>query len=125
MAVPIVTIWIAVDRATMANGCMQAIPCSHLHGLEDRKDPTRFWLTEDELDTSDAVHLELKPGGALVFHSRLLHGSGPNTTDHYRRSMICRYCDVSNLTDRQKEVFDQYGVVLEDAETPAIFHPVT
>ena len=63
--------------------------------------------------------------GALVFHSRLLHGSGPNTTDHYRRSMICRYCDVSNLTDRQKEVFDQYGVVLEDAEAPAIFRPVT
>ena len=124
MAVPIATIWIAVDQATEANGCMQVVPGSHLEGIVARGDEKRFWLTDDEVDTSSAVSAILDPGSALVFHSRLLHGSGPNTTEQPRRSMICRYADVSALTDRQQSIFDQYGVVLDDASVPEIFHPV-
>ncbi len=124
MAVPVVTIWIAVDRATEANGCMQVIPGSHLKGVVERK-THRFFLADDEVDTSGAVHAELEPGGALLFHSRLLHGSGPNRTDKSRRSMICRYCDVSNLTDVQRSAFPEFGVVLDDPKAPAIFQPLT
>lgn len=124
MAIPIATIWISVDRATQANGCMQVIPKSHLSGIVERKDERRFWLTDDEVDTSAAVHAELEAGGALIFHSRLLHGSGPNQTDHCRRSMICRYGDVSTLSEHQKSVFDQYGVVLDGPAMHEIFQPV-
>lgn len=90
------TCWIALDDATVANGCMHVIPQSHKWDLR---------YTRDEVDTADPDWLLKHPGiprgadltpvpcvvkaGHCHFHHCLtFHGSFGNKTDNTRRSYI-------------------------------------
>jgi phytanoyl-CoA hydroxylase len=115
------TIWLALDPATKANGCMQVIPGSHNLGEIQRRNPKQAWFDDDEIDTSNTVHAELAPGDALLFHSRVLHGSDRNETDMPRRSFIFRYIDVSDLPEAHWPLVHKHGVVLDRADAPMIF----
>lgn len=91
---PIVTIWTALDEATVANGCMQLIPGSHRYGiLNDHhflppEQQARYARSEDSL------FLEAEAGEAILLHNYLLHRSGVNTTDHPRRAFSTCYMDA-------------------------------
>jgi ectoine hydroxylase-related dioxygenase (phytanoyl-CoA dioxygenase family) len=50
-----------------------------------------FQVDEDRLDLSREVSVPLASGGALVFHSLLLHATAPNESDRPRRAMITSY----------------------------------
>ena len=115
------TIWLALDPATKANGCMQVVPGSHKLGEIKRRNPKQAWFDDDEIDTSHTVHAELAPGDALVFHSRVLHGSDRNETDTPRRSFIFRYIDVSALPADHWPLVRKHGVMLDNDNAPAIF----
>ncbi len=115
------TIWLALDPATKANGCMQVVPGSHKLGEIKRRNPKQAWFDDDEIDTSNTVHAELAPGDALVFHSRILHGSDRNETDVPRRSFIFRYVDVADLPDAQWPMIEKHGVQLAGDDVPMIF----
>jgi phytanoyl-CoA hydroxylase len=72
-------VWIALDDATIENGCLCVIPGSHhsgvLHPVREQNDP-RFDCTQEAYGfgyrEEDAVPVEL-PAGALVFDGYLLH----------------------------------------------------
>jgi ectoine hydroxylase-related dioxygenase (phytanoyl-CoA dioxygenase family) len=40
---------------------------------------------------------ELQPGDALLFDGNLIHGSEPNRSHEFRRSLVCHYMPVSAL----------------------------
>ena len=40
---------------------------------------------------TDRVHLEMAPGDTLLFHPLLLHGSGRNRSDGFRRAISVHY----------------------------------
>jgi ectoine hydroxylase len=93
--------FIAVDRATRENGCLQVIPGSHALGRIDHV------LTGDQagadrervdviLERMPLVHVEMEPGDVLFFHSNLLHRSDDNRSDHPRWAMICCYNAARN-----------------------------
>jgi ectoine hydroxylase len=92
---------IAVDRATMENGCLQIIPGSHLCGRVDHiltgdqagADRERV---EEILKRMPLEYVEMEPGDALFFHSNLLHRSDQNKSEHPRWSMICCYNAARN-----------------------------
>lgn len=42
------------------------------------------------------VVCETSPGDCLFFHSNLLHSSGPNTSQDYRRNLVLAYNQVTN-----------------------------
>lgn len=87
---------IAIDRATRENGCMQLLRGSHTmgridHGKYDARisaDPER---TDEALKRLELVYSELESGDALFFHANTLHRSDANTTDNPRWSLICCY----------------------------------
>ena len=87
---------IAVDAATRANGCMQVLRGSNQlgridHGKYDGRigaDPER---TAEALKRLELVYCEMDPGDALLFHANTLHRSAANTTDTPRWSLICCY----------------------------------
>jgi ectoine hydroxylase-related dioxygenase (phytanoyl-CoA dioxygenase family) len=92
---------IALDPATRENGCLQVLRGSQRmgrieHGRAGNQtgaDPERVGIA---LQRFELVHIELEPGDALMFHSNLLHASGPNLSERPRWSIICCYNAAHN-----------------------------
>lgn len=88
---------IAVDRATVANGCLQVVRGSHLLGRIDHgKVGDQTGIADQErlaaiLERSELVHCELEPGSAIYFHCNLLHRSDQNKSPDPRWAFICCY----------------------------------
>jgi ectoine hydroxylase-related dioxygenase (phytanoyl-CoA dioxygenase family) len=95
--------WIAIDDATIKNGCLWVLPGSHRtgyiwpsrpHGNPDEFDPT------DEsfgFDDAAAVPVEVKAGSVVFFNGYLLHRSLKNRSQGYRRSLVNHYCNAWSL----------------------------
>ena len=95
----IVATWTAIDRCTRENGCLSVVPGSHKRGLGWHGDPDWthvnsgfFALEEVELDAR--VHVEMEPGDLLLFHPLLVHGSGRNRSDGFRRAISTHYASA-------------------------------
>ncbi len=92
---------IAVDPQTKANGCMQLIKGSHLmgrieHGRVAGQTGADVERVDHAMERLELVHCEMEPGDALFFHANTLHASAANTTDKPRRLLICCYNKASN-----------------------------
>ncbi|WUI01388.1 phytanoyl-CoA dioxygenase family protein [Spirillospora sp. NBC_00431] len=97
--------WIALDDATVHNGCLWVIPGSHragvLYPVRDQRDP-RFDCTQEAhgfgYRERDARPVELPAGSALLFNGYLLHRSLPNTGEHgMRRALVNHYMSAESL----------------------------
>jgi ectoine hydroxylase-related dioxygenase (phytanoyl-CoA dioxygenase family) len=98
--------YVAIDRATRRNGCLQVIPGSHSLGrLEHGKVGGQTGVDQERIDAILArlplQHVEMEPGDALFFHGNLLHRSDKNTSDDPRWSLICCYNARSNSPYRE------------------------
>jgi ectoine hydroxylase-related dioxygenase (phytanoyl-CoA dioxygenase family) len=93
--------YLAVDRATRENGCLQVLRGSHhigridhlRDGEQNQADPERV---EVALQSHERVWVELGCGDAVFFHCNLLHYSDANLSDARRWGFICSYNAVSN-----------------------------
>lgn len=93
---PFMTIWTALDDATVANGCVQVIPGSHRLGLLSEHGHTITAEQEARYARDEAsVFLEARAGEALLLHNLLLHRSGINDTDRPRRAFSVVYMDAA------------------------------
>jgi hypothetical protein len=93
--------FIAVDRATKENGCLQVLKASHRAGRIDHV------LAGDQAGANlervgelarrlELVHVEMEPGDVIFFDCNLLHRSDQNRSDHPRWSLICCYNAARN-----------------------------
>jgi len=93
---PLITLWTALDPATKANGCVEAIPGSHKDGLINPSHGSGF-LTPEQVEEhckpEDVVFLELEPGEVVLLHNWLLHSSDVNRTEVSRRGFSVCYMD--------------------------------
>lgn len=111
----VVGVWVALDEATIDNGCMHVIPGSHKNG------PTPHYAVRDWqiCDTSVDVHkdetVELKPGGVLVFCGLLHHGTPPNMSMKSRRALQFHYAPQTAV----KMTPQEYKVVFTNEMTQA------
>jgi hypothetical protein len=92
----LVSVFIAVDPATKANGCLQVIPGSHRlgridHVLSGEQAGADQQRVGEVLKRLLLAHVEMEPGDALFFHPNLLHRSDRNTSPDPRWSLICCY----------------------------------
>jgi phytanoyl-CoA hydroxylase len=85
--------WTALDEATPENGCMHAIPGSHLAGPRPHAHVRDCQLSDDEVEREVAhdVVVPLKPGGVMFFTSLLHHGTPPNRSAARRRALQFHY----------------------------------
>jgi len=102
---PLLTsVFIAVDRCTVENGCLQVIENSHrcgrinhvLTGEQAGAEKDRVAELLKRPEHFPLVYVEMEPGDALFFHSNLLHRSDQNTSENPRWSMICCYNAARN-----------------------------
>jgi phytanoyl-CoA hydroxylase len=97
-------VWLALDDATVDNGCLWVIPGSHRRGVlyPTRAQPdARFDGTPEAYgfphDADEAMPVELPAGAALIFHGYLLHSSLPNRSAHLRRALVSHYMSAESL----------------------------
>ena len=88
--------FIAVDRATEENGCLQVIKGSHKmgridHGKTGDQTGADMERVNPALERMELAHCEMEPGDALFFHGNLLHRSDQNRSPHPRWVLICCY----------------------------------
>jgi ectoine hydroxylase-related dioxygenase (phytanoyl-CoA dioxygenase family) len=97
--------WIALDDATVENGCLWVIPGSQRHGLlwslEEQDDP-RFDCSRESqgfpYHDEDAVPVEVKQGSVVFFNGYLLHRSLPNyAPSGFRRALVNHYMSAESL----------------------------
>lgn len=95
------SVYIAVDAATVENGCLQVIKGSHKlgrvnHVLSGDQAGADLERVEEAKKRLDHVYVELEKGDAVFFHGNLLHRSDRNDSDNPRWAMICCYNYKSN-----------------------------
>ena len=84
--------WMAIDPATVENGCLHIVPQTHVTDLPHQDDPVQAHvLPDDQVDISKQIPIELEPGGALFFDSGLAHRSYPNRSPRSRRAYAVVY----------------------------------
>jgi ectoine hydroxylase-related dioxygenase (phytanoyl-CoA dioxygenase family) len=97
--------WIALDDATVENGCLWVIPGSHKPGIlwemREQDDP-RFDCTDESFafpyTDADAVPVEVSAGTVVFFNGYLLHRSLPNRAQSgYRRALVNHYMSAESL----------------------------
>lgn len=96
--------WIAMDDATIENGCLWGIPGSHKPGIlwpQHQHDDRRFDCAGESqfpYTEADEVPVEVKAGSIVFFNGYLLHRSLPNLSKGaYRRCLINHYMSASSL----------------------------
>lgn len=95
--------WIAMDDATIANGCLWVIPGSHrpgyLYPSRPHNNPDEFDMSGESygFDESKEIPVEVKAGSVVFFNGYLLHRSKKNRSDIYRRVLVNHYMNAYSL----------------------------
>lgn len=132
-------VWIALDDATVENGCLWVLPGSHQRGVlypaRDQDDP-RFDCSIEAYDfpyrVEDSVPVEIPAGTAVIFNGYLLHRSLENSGRHgYRRALANHYMSAESLLPWRKPaegehmgIADYRDVVLVAGEDPYAYKGV-
>src|SRR5580698_6979926 len=93
-----VTVWLAIDDASVENACMRFIPGSHWFGhltysLTENDDSNVLNQTVAGAEQLNApVDNELKAGEMSIHSDLLVHGSEANSSDRRRCGLTLRYC---------------------------------
>ncbi|XP_013785887.1 phytanoyl-CoA dioxygenase, peroxisomal-like isoform X2 [Limulus polyphemus] len=131
----IVCAWTAMEPVTRENGCLVAIPGSHKGKLVQHDYPD--WeggvnkmyhgirgMKKSEMEKR--TYLEMGAGDTVFFHPILIHGSGANRTNGFRKAISCHYAaseseyiDVrgtsqENIAEEVIQIAKKLGVELRD-----------
>lgn len=90
------SVWVALDPATVANGCLKLLPGSHKQpvdhdGIAPEGEGFGHRLAEGVVEERLAVSVPCAVGDAVFFHDLTLHASHPNTTGEDRYAWIVTY----------------------------------
>jgi phytanoyl-CoA hydroxylase len=83
----VVGVWIALDEATVENGCMQLLPELRKQGANLHFKRRDWQICDNEVLGRRSVAAPLKPGGLLFFDGMLPHGTPENRTATRRRAI--------------------------------------
>jgi phytanoyl-CoA hydroxylase len=96
--------WIALDDATIENGCLWVLPGSHKRGYlypqreHNNQDEFDFAGESFGFDDSGEVPVEVRAGTVVFFNGYLLHRSRKNrSTTDYRRALVNHYMNAYSL----------------------------
>ena len=95
--------WIAMDDASVENGCLWVLPGSHRRGYlypqHSHDNPDEFDFGEESygFEPSGEIPVEVKTGTMVFFNGYLLHRSRKNRGNTYRRVLVNHYCNAWSL----------------------------
>ncbi len=94
----VVTAWIALDDATLENGCLYFGDASHhgpVYAHEAPPDePYNLQLPAALLARQPMTPAPVPRGGVSFHHGKVFHQSGPNLSPHWRRACALHYVNA-------------------------------
>ena len=104
-----VSAWIAIDDATVENGCMRYIPGSHKerrifpHHWDENPDLTLTQVIDDEYAPEDkAVDAVLEAGQIIIHDVYMVHGSRANKSAKRRAGYVLRVMPAASHYNHAK-----------------------
>jgi len=96
------TMWLAIDNSTCENGCMRFLPGSHkepslrshipANGKTREEAHALVCNVDDTENGPDLSHyVPIRRGDITVHNERVVHGSGPNLSDGWRRAYVIAF----------------------------------
>lgn len=128
------SIWVALDDATLENGCLYFLPGTHKLGGWDvtkiGENVGDLFKIYPEWATMKAIPAPMKAGSCSVHNGFTAHGANTNMTPGPRRAMTCAYMpDGSTFSGRKNILPQEYfeklklGDLLDDDnQNPLIYH---
>lgn len=128
------SIWIALDDATLQNGCLYFVPGSHkvttFENSNIGENLGDLFEIYPDLANTMPVPAEMKAGSCSFHNGLAAHGAGPNMTPGWRRAMTCGFMPDGStfngqkniLSDEQMEKLSIGDVLEDDAQNPLIYH---
>uniref|UniRef100_A0A8C9QLH0 Phytanoyl-CoA dioxygenase, peroxisomal n=1 Tax=Spermophilus dauricus TaxID=99837 RepID=A0A8C9QLH0_SPEDA len=129
----IVCAWTAMEHTDRNNGCLAVLPGTHKLPLKPHDYPqweggvnTMYHGIQDHDQDRARVHLVMEKGDTVFFHPLLIHGSGRNRTQGFRKvicchfvSADCHYIDVKGTSQEniEKEVVETARKFYGDANS--------
>nr|GEW86843.1 phytanoyl-CoA dioxygenase [Tanacetum cinerariifolium] len=106
-------LWLALEDATIVNGCLWAIPGSHKDGLVRRfirdDNGVHFDKPSPSYDQKDFVPVEVKAGSLVLIHGDLIHQSFENQSSKSRHAYSLHVID----TDGCKWAADNWKINIQ------------
>ncbi len=103
-----VSIWIALEDATLENGCMWFIPGTHkMGGYENAKidaNMSGLFKIYPEMGQIDPVAAPMRAGDCSFHNGLTAHGAGANMTRGRRIAMTCIYMPVGSVFNGHQNV---------------------
>jgi len=129
-----ISVWVALDDATLENGCLYFIPGSHKTATWDNvgigKNIGDLFKHYTEWGKMKAASAPMKAGSCSFHNGLLAHGAGANMTPGFRRAMTCAYMPDGSTFNGQQNILPpdeiaklKIGDLLEnDTLNPLIYH---
>ena len=99
----LVTAWIALDDATLANGCLYFAEGTHRGPVYPHvappDEPYNLQLPAEVLARHAATAAPVPRGGISFHHGNTFHHSGPNLSKHWRRACALHYVNNATVLD--------------------------
>jgi len=127
------SIWVALDDATLENGCLFFIPGSHKETTFENpgigKNMGAIFNFYPQFKKSRSVAAPMKAGSCSFHNGLTIHGAHANMTPGFRRAMTCAYMPDGNTFNGQPNILpDEYLATLQpgdrldsEAQNPLIY----
>ena len=129
-----ISIWVALDDATLENGCLYFIPGSHklttFSKINIGRNMDGIFDIYPQLRNYRSAAAPMK-AGSCSFHCGLtVHGANANMTNGFRRAMTCAYMPDGNTFNGEPNILpDAYlnqlkvgDLLNNDEQNPLIYH---
>lgn len=91
---PYLTLWLALNEATLENGCISVLPGSHKDGLREHVWTDLGWTGHSADDPDQGVPVPVPAGSVVCFWSMTMHKSAPNRSQGMRKAYIIQYAPM-------------------------------
>jgi len=103
---PYLTLWLAINDATPENGCISALPGSHLRGLLPHEQTELGLACHPAGDPDQGVRVPVGAGSIAVFWSLTAHKSGANVSSGVRKAYIIQYAKAGLKSLRTGQIIE-------------------
>ncbi len=112
------------DDAPLAKGCVRVVPGSHLQGPRQHHNTNDHHLPFEDYPIESAVPCEALAGDVLIFSYLTIHGSGINSSQEARTTLLVQVRDPEDLpTVRAHESAGQ-GMMLAGIDPHCFSRPL-
>jgi ectoine hydroxylase-related dioxygenase (phytanoyl-CoA dioxygenase family) len=106
-----ISIWVALDDATLQNGCLYFIPGSHKGTNFDKisigRNMDGIFDVYPQYAKAPAVAAPMKAGSCSFHNGLTIHGAGANMTNAWRRAMTCAYMPDGNVFNGEPNILPE------------------